>query len=57
MSRYQLESSNNISLYKSLIRSILLNGIEPRNFPKQAVNKIDLFERKILLKILGPNLT
>jgi hypothetical protein len=34
-----------LGLYETLIHSILLNGSEARNFPKQVVNKIDLFEK------------
>jgi hypothetical protein len=39
-----------ITLYKTLIRSILVRGSEAWTLPKQTVNKIDSFERKILRK-------
>jgi hypothetical protein len=43
-----------VTLQKTLIHSIMMYGSEARTLPKQAMNKIDSFEWKILQKISGP---
>ena len=43
-----------LGLNKTLIYCSLPNGSEARTLPKQAVNRINFFERRILLNILGP---
>jgi hypothetical protein len=43
-----------VTLYKTLIRSILMYDSEVWTLSQGAANKIDLFERKILRKIFGP---
>ena len=43
-----------VILQKTLIHSIIMHGSEAQTLPKQAMNKIDSFEWKILQKISGP---
>jgi len=43
-----------VILQKTLIHSIIMYGSEAQTLPKQAMNKIDSFEWKILQKISGP---
>jgi len=43
-----------VTLQKTLIHSIMIYGSEAWTLPKQAMNKIDSAEWKILQKISGP---